>query len=97
MTLEVDLALDLERDDGAEERDALDERGKDQRGRLDSAGRFRLARHPFDCLAADAADAESSADDGESGTETGANRHQTDRRGRCRDARLQQRKNVDHA
>jgi hypothetical protein len=36
---EVELALDLVRDDGAEERDALDERGEDQCRGLNAAGR----------------------------------------------------------
>src|SRR6476661_4662281 len=74
----LDLALDLERDDGAEQRDALDERGKDQRGRLDLAGSFRLARHTLDGLAADAAAADAGSDDGEAATETRADGHHRD-------------------
>ena len=52
---------------------------KNQRGRLDAARRFRLARHALDGLAADAADADAGADDGEAGTETGADGHQAAR------------------
>src|SRR6478672_1599641 len=93
----LDLALDLERDDGAEQRDALDERGKDQRGRLDLAGSFRLARHTLDGLAADAADADAGSDDGEAATETRADGHQAARAGADFRRRLQQGKNaVDH-
>src|SRR4051794_32344786 len=80
--LELDLALDLERDDDAEQRGALDERGENQRGGLDAGGGVRLARHAFDGLTTDASDAESGADDGESGTESGADSHQA-ARARC--------------
>src|SRR5215207_1696164 len=76
---ESELALDLERDDGAEQRDALDERGEDQRRRLDAASRFRLALHALDRLAADAADADAGADDGEAGSEAGTHGHQAAR------------------
>ena len=54
-----------------EQRDALDERGENQRRRLNAASRFRLTRHAFNRLAADATDAETGTDDGEAGTETG--------------------------
>src|SRR5881227_1815100 len=74
--MRLDLALDLERDDDAEQRGALDERGENQRGRLDAGGSVRLARHAFDGLTTDAADAEAGADDGETGTESSADGHQ---------------------
>src|SRR3954470_21571120 len=55
MTVGLDLVLQKEGDDDAEERAPLDERGENQRRRLDATRRFRLARHPFNRLAADAA------------------------------------------
>src|SRR5215217_7047572 len=63
---------DLERDDGREQGDAFDECRENQRGGLNAASRFRLTRHTFNCLPANATDAEAGADDGETRTETGA-------------------------
>src|SRR5690349_7366665 len=57
-----ELVLDDERDDDAEERDALDEGGENQGRRLDAPGRFRLPRHRLGHRAADAADADAGAD-----------------------------------
>src|SRR4051812_33892205 len=69
----LELASDLERDDSREQRDAFDERRENQRRCLNAPSRFRLTRHTFHCLPANATDAEAGADDGETRTETGAN------------------------
>ena len=45
---------------------------KMMRARLDAAGHLRLTRHAFHRLAADAADADARADDGEAGADAGA-------------------------
>ena len=76
-TSRFELALDLERDDDAEQRGAFDERREDQRSRLDLAGRLGLTRHALDRLTADAADAHARADDGEAGAETGTDERET--------------------
>ena len=68
----LELTRDLERDDGGEQRDAFDERGENQGSGLNAASRFRLTRHAFNRLAANATDTEASADDGETRAETGA-------------------------
>jgi len=65
----LELALNREGDDDAEQRGTFDERRKDQRGGLDLASGFRLTSHAFDGLAADAANAHASADDGEAGAD----------------------------
>src|SRR5690242_11129985 len=70
--LEVDLALDEERDDRHEQGDALDERRRDDHGRLDPRGRLRLTGDAFGSPAADEADADAGADDREAGREAGA-------------------------
>src|SRR5689334_766411 len=68
----LELALDLVRDDGREQRDALDQRGEDQCRGLNAARRLGLARHSFGCAATDTADADARADDGEAAANTGA-------------------------
>src|SRR6185369_5816947 len=68
----LELALDLVRDDGREQRDALDESGEDQCRGLNAARRFGLARHSFGCAATDTADADAGADDGEAAADTSA-------------------------
>src|SRR5690349_23021908 len=49
----LELRLDEERHDDAEQRGAFDERGEHDRVAADLAGRFRLARDAFRRLAAD--------------------------------------------
>src|SRR6188472_138657 len=58
----LELASDLERDDSREQRDAFDERRENQRRCLNAASRFRLTRHAFNRLAANATDTEARAD-----------------------------------
>jgi hypothetical protein len=54
---------------------------------LDAAGRFRLTGHAFDCLAADATDAETSAQDDEPGADCSTQVHRANLDGRsCRRA-----------
>src|SRR4051794_11093110 len=60
--LERDLALDQERDDRDEQRDAFDERRRDDHRRLNSGAVVRLAGHALGGRAADAADAEAGAE-----------------------------------
>ena len=68
----LELALDLVRDDGAEERDALDECGEDQCRGLNATGSLGLARHSLGSASTDTADADARADDGEASAQTGA-------------------------
>src|SRR5215207_2077804 len=67
-----ELALNEECDHDSDQRGALDERGQDQRARLDRASRLGLARHSLDSPTADQADAEAGADHGESGADASA-------------------------
>src|SRR5687768_18163211 len=83
-SLEQDLALDKERDDGAEECDAFDECGENQRSGLDRASRFRLTSHTFDRRTTDAADADAGADGRETSRETRTDQRQTLVVVRCR-------------
>jgi hypothetical protein len=73
----LELASDLERDDSREQRDAFDERRENQRCCLNAASRFRLTRHAFNRLAANATDTEACADDGETSAETSADEAQS--------------------
>src|SRR5688572_7266126 len=73
---QLELALDLETDDDAEERGAFDERRENDRGRLDPAGHLRLTRHRVGHLTTDAADADAGADRGEARGETGADQRE---------------------
>src|SRR5437868_1111823 len=45
LSLELELALDQERDDDCKQRDSLDEGGEDDRARLNATGHLRLTRH----------------------------------------------------
>ena len=94
---ELQLALDLERDDDTEQRGAFNESRENQGGSLDAARGLWLTRHAFDGLPTDAADANARADDGEAGAKTRADGHQTTSAPRGIRGGLEQRKNrVNH-
>src|SRR6185295_189691 len=69
-TSERDLALHQQRDDGHEQRDAFNQRGEDQAGRLDSRTVLRLPGHPLGRRATDPPDSDTGAKHGESGAQS---------------------------
>jgi len=75
--ISLELALDLERDDDAEERGAFDEGREDERRGLDLGRRLRLTGDALDGLRADVADAHRRADDGETRADAGADEGET--------------------
>src|SRR3954454_2774627 len=70
--LERDLALDQERDNRHEQRDAFDQRGRDDHRRLDAGAVVRLAGHALGVRTTDAADADAGAEHRETAGQAGA-------------------------
>src|SRR5438132_775086 len=70
--LELELALDQERDDDREQRDALDERREDDRARLNATGHLGLTRHAVHSLSGETSDTDARADYGETRANAGA-------------------------
>src|SRR5438874_213255 len=70
--LELEFPLNNERDNDCEQRHSLDERGEDDRARLNPAGHLRLARHAVHRLSGQTSDTDAGADHGETGADARA-------------------------
>src|SRR6059058_1838571 len=70
--LELELALDQERDNHREQRHSFDERREDDCARLNARGHLWLASHAVHRLTGEAADTNTRADYGETGTNAGS-------------------------
>jgi hypothetical protein len=93
-----DLAGHREANDDGEQRRRFDQSGEDDTGNLDAGAHLGLPRHAFDCLAANAPNADAGTDDAKTGTQTSTNRDQALRiRASGVSGSLEQRKNrVNH-
>src|SRR2546423_2932056 len=70
--LELELALNQERDDDRKQRDTFDERREDDRAGLNAPGHLRLTSHAVHRLAGQTSDTDTRPDCGETSAETGA-------------------------
>src|ERR1051325_10129207 len=70
--LELELALNQERNNHREQSNTFDERGKDDRARLNAASHLGLTRHAVHRLTGKATDTNARADYSETGTDAGA-------------------------
>src|SRR6476659_9189973 len=71
-SLELELALNQERDNDREQRDSFDERREDDSARLNATGHLRLTRHAVHRLAGKTPDTNARTDRGETSTKTSA-------------------------